>query len=473
MWRRCEFSHNLRHKSQLIHLRIHAHVGHHDSSFSADEFVLIAIANKNDDDASELKELLSEDYQTIVVAETDNIEALSEQCDLLILDANFTAGQGIDFLMEFLAIAYLPVLVLTPIDNQRFVIEAMRAGAFNYLVKTGDHLQLINHAVTEALKRFSEREEMKRTILALRERVKELESRSRGVEQPRPPTPEEQRKGILAEIISLVKRGEVNLPVYSPINTRFRELLKAQADLTDIANLLGQDSAVTSKLMSVANSSFYRTGSEAKTLEQALSRLGLITAKNYVEVITNRALYISSNPKYQTTLRELWEHGLACANAAYAIAVRLELGDPDELFTTAILHDVGKLFLVQVLSELDSRDAPIDELSGEDIDEFLYAHHGQFGSVLLRRWKLPDEFVRVAQHHEDVEKADPISKTLCVINCANVLVHQMSYGKAHGPEVDFAELFAAKLLKVGEPDRVEVQAEVQRLMSEIDVGLDA
>ena len=60
-----------------------------------------------------------------------------------------------------------PVLVLTPIDNQRCAIEAMRAGAFNYLVKTTDYLELVPHAVTEALKRFNEGDEMKRTIVVV------------------------------------------------------------------------------------------------------------------------------------------------------------------------------------------------------------------------------------------------------------------------------------------------------------------
>ena len=167
-----------------------------------------------------------------------------------------------------------------------------------------------------------------------------------------------------------------------------------------------------------------------------------LDALDNVEVITNRALHITNNPKYETTLRELWQHGLACAHAAHAIAARLKLSDPDEVFTMAILHDVGKLFLVQVLSEIESRDTTIGELPLEDIDEFLFVNHGQFGRALLRCWKLPEEFVRVAQYHEDVEQADPISKALCIINCANVLVHQMGYGKAREPET-----FSVKLLK--------------------------
>ena len=84
-----------------------------------------------------------------------------------------------------------------------------------------------------------------------------------------------------------------------------------------------------------------------------------------------------------------------------------------------------------------------------------------------------EEFVRVAQHHEDVEQADPISKTLCIINCANVLAHEMGYGKTRDPETPFGELFSVKLLKLSEQDVAEVETEVKGLMNGADGGLDA
>lgn len=64
-------------------------------------------------------------------------------------------------------------------------------------------------------------------------------------------------------------------------------MINKGANLQEIGDLLKQDAAISFKLISIANSVYYRGVVESKTLGQAISRLGLNTTRQYVEAVTN------------------------------------------------------------------------------------------------------------------------------------------------------------------------------------------
>ena len=92
-----------------------------------------------------------------------------------VVDANFTEAQGLDFVMEVNATAHLPILIVTPPDDPHCAIEARRIGVFNYLVKTEKIYSVLEVALNEATEKFNDQEELKRTVLAQRQRIVELE----------------------------------------------------------------------------------------------------------------------------------------------------------------------------------------------------------------------------------------------------------------------------------------------------------
>ena len=95
--------------------------------------------------------------------------------DAVVVDANFTDAQGLDFIMEVNSTAHLPVLIVTPPEDPHCAIEARRIGVFNYLVKTDKIYSVLEVALNEATERFNDEENLKRTVLAQRQRIAELE----------------------------------------------------------------------------------------------------------------------------------------------------------------------------------------------------------------------------------------------------------------------------------------------------------
>lgn len=203
------------------------------------------------------------------------------------------------------------------------------------------------------------------------------------------PAHQQKRAAILQEIAKRLNSGEINLPSFPSISMELDQLMQKDAGMEEIAALLKKDMMISAKLISVANSPRYIGLRQSSSVEQAISVLGLSTAKQYVDIIANRALYTPRNPNYKAILKNLWQHGVACAHAAYLIAKLIKLAKPGEVFFMGLMHDIGKLFLLQVISELQMRDVIDPNLPKDLMNEFLQQHHGLFGSKLLTVWKLP------------------------------------------------------------------------------------
>jgi HD-like signal output (HDOD) protein len=297
--------------------------------------------------------------------------------------------------------------------------------------------------------------------------VDELEKGLAKKEAEKPPAPEQDvKENILEEIIFVFKRGEIELPTHPKMIEKFRELIEGGAGTQEIALLLKRDAAVSSKLISISNSPFYRGLANSQTLEQALSRLGLNTAKKYVEVILHRSLYTTKNKKLAGIIELLWEHSLSSAYASQTVAESLKLALPDDPFTLGLLHDIGKLVLLQTIGELQMKNKIGEMVDMGEITATLEAYHGQFGTSLLKLWKYPSGYLQITSYHDALEKADPITKELLVVHFANLLAKSMGYHLGEKTEIDLAATQSFRLLDLKVEAVPEIKKRVQELMEQ-------
>ena len=279
--------------------------------------------------------------------------------------------------------------------------------------------------------------------------------------------PPETKASIIEEIILRFKGGEINLPSLPQINIKFREMANKGANLQEIGDLLKQDAAIASKLIGVANSVYYRGVVESKTLGQAISRLGLNTTRQYVEAITNRSLYTTANKKFVEFVEKLWEHSLSCAYASQIVSKVLRLNLPDDAFTTGLLHDIGKLVLIQIVGELETKGQLGEEVDRGELFNTLDTHHGKFGAVLLKRWEFSSGYVQIAMYHENLEGADPISKNLFIVHFANLLVKSMGYDQGQQAEIDVEDAESTRSLELDSTMIGKIKDQVKGRMEEM------
>jgi HD-like signal output (HDOD) protein len=436
----------------------------------ARDFVVktILIASTDLAETQSMMQAISDKYSVSATKSASGIVEFIQKSSLLAIDHSYVQSFGKDYLLGLIRQSQRPVLVLVPPDGIQDAIDALKAGASNYLIKMNGYHGTLGLFIDAAIERFNEQEKAKEIIVALQKRVKELErGMPDGAEAGAPAAQTGSEANILDEIVYIFKRGEINLPTPPQISVKFKEMVGNGANIQDIAYLLKQDVAISSKLISISNSAFYRGVAENKTLDQAVGRLGLTTTKRYVDVITNRALYFTKNKKFAELIEKLWEHSLSCAYASQIVAEMLKLKLPEDAFTLGLLHDIGKLVLFQAVGELQLKKKIGESIDTEELFKTVDTNHGRFGGALLKRWKFSDEYFQVASYHNFLEEADSISKELLVVHFANLLVKAMGYALRGADEVDVANAESARLLKMNAEMIDHVKERVKTHMEEL------
>ncbi|MBE9547496.1 MAG: HDOD domain-containing protein, partial [Proteobacteria bacterium] len=329
--------------------------------------------------------------------------------DLITLDINMPEMDGIQVLYRIREIEKniprekgIKIIIVTSHADKNTIVTCMQAGCDDFIVKPFDREMVI------------------------RKLEKYVGITGKKDDKEKPP---ETKASIGKEILSRLKRGKIDLPSLPQITVKFREMVNKGANLHEVAEFLKQDMAITSKLISVSNSAYYRGVSENKTLGQAISRLGLDTTRKYVEVISNRSLYVTTNKKFSESIEKLWEHALACAYASQIVSEILRLKLSEDAFTLGLLHDIGKLILLRIYSEFEK------EIDKTEMSKSLDVYHCEFGAILLKTWEFSDRYVQIAMCHDNLEKANPVSKELLVVHFANLLVKSMGYDQGEQTEI--------------------------------------
>ena len=97
-----------------------------------------------------------------------------ETFDVVLLDLGLPDSQGMETLTRTEeASGGLPIVVLTGLDDERFALEAVRAGAQDYLVKGRFNSELLVRTIRYAVERKRAEEEVRRLNAELEQRVAE------------------------------------------------------------------------------------------------------------------------------------------------------------------------------------------------------------------------------------------------------------------------------------------------------------
>jgi HD-like signal output (HDOD) protein/AmiR/NasT family two-component response regulator len=396
----------------------------------------VVIANRHLHEAKAIAAVLAGAYDAHPVTDAAALPGLVENAMAVVLDTNFSEAQGIDVLMDVLGRVQVPVVMVTPEDHPACALEAIRCGAASYLVKTASYAELLPTPVQDAIHRSRAIDALKRELLDLRKRNTALEKAlkeariqaSLGVtgKMLNPDSTEVRMEEIIAERI---RSGTLQLPAYPRIAIKLKQLLQHDVGISEVAQLLSQDAAISAKLLRAANAAQYGNLRAVESVEGAVSRLGLAAACNMAELVANRSLYSSRNAAWRGLLEELWIHSIAVAHASVAIARQVGKSAPQSLFALGLLHDSGRLALMQAVSQVDPEGKCIENGDKRKwFFEFLRKHNVTCGVVLLQCWGFGKDYEDAVRYNYNLDDVENPTRSLLIINLANTLARAIGYG---------------------------------------------
>ena len=235
------------------------------------------------------------------------------------------------------------------------------------------------------------------------------------------------------DIVAAFEGKKITLPTLPRIRTKFRELTMTGAVSQRIADLLKKDVAISAELIKMSNSAYYRGLIQNNSLEQAISRIGAAATERVVTDLTGRDFFSMKTEKYRILNEKIWKHSIACAYASEITAKLLKLELAADPFSLGLLHDIGKLVLLQIIADMERKGKFNGGIPTAKLIDTISAFHGVFGAKLLEKWRYADSYVASASNHEergmdkDEEQQVTLSKEILIVRFANLAAKSMGY----------------------------------------------
>lgn len=215
----------------------------------------------------------------------------------------------------------------------------------------------------------------------------------------------------------LLKSILASIDTLPPFPVVARKILEISRDdevnFKDIVNLIKYDEAITSNCLKLCNSSYYGTLVKTFTIDQAVFKLGL---KNVQMIALASAKELSDYSRaqkgYGYGAGELWRHSVTTAIISQLLFKRISGQDDSVLFTSALLHDIGKIILNNHVGKgmINLIELAIKEkLSLVEAERSIFGiDHAELGGIIAESWQFPSILCNaIKNHHKSPDKFIP------------------------------------------------------------------
>jgi putative nucleotidyltransferase with HDIG domain len=217
-----------------------------------------------------------------------------------------------------------------------------------------------------------------------------------------------------------VDSDKLTLPPFDKTALRVhQEIQKPDVPVEKIEKLIIADPALSGQILKMANSAFFRGLTPVMTVRDAIVRLGLDEIIRMVMVLSQKKIYETKDTYIKNYRNILWHHALVCALSSQWVARKAGFENlTQEVFFAALLHDIGKLFLITVVEKIkESKQAPFIP-SKAVVNEIIRSQHTVKGYQLLKKWNIPDQYCQVVKEHHD-KKFDKENVPLVILRLVN------------------------------------------------------
>jgi len=229
-----------------------------------------------------------------------------------------------------------------------------------------------------------------------------------------------------------ISRLSGHLPVPSAALQKIAEVLRdPDASATDLALVLKEDPSVAGKVLRLANSAYIGFPRAVSSVQHAVVLLGFKRIQSLI--ITTELLSSCRNTaSFPFSIDRFRLHSVTVACIAENIGRHLRRYrdiDENELFSGALLHDIGKLIAAIV------DPSEVKTVSGRSIEQCIPYYraetdtfsHTIFGSAVGEAWNFPAELIACIRGHHAAACFPDYHRIVSIVHIADVMAHLIGY----------------------------------------------
>ena len=212
----------------------------------------------------------------------------------------------------------------------------------------------------------------------------------------------------------------LNYPRALPAMSRTVSDLLAEMNKDDpspkrVAELVATDPALTTRVLRLSNSAFFRVSRQIGSAEEAVALLGMTHVRSLVMAA---ALGSSFKNVPGVEMVQFWRYSLRVADISRSLATLLRQNEGNA-FTAGLVHAIGDLIMhiamPDVIGPIDMGTPPLD-LRRADVERSALGYsYAEVGAGMAEKWQFPQTIVSALRNQTapfDGDNYDPLGGVL-------------------------------------------------------------
>jgi HD-like signal output (HDOD) protein len=209
---------------------------------------------------------------------------------------------------------------------------------------------------------------------------------------------------LLVGLLKKLKDDALVLPTLPEVAMRVQEVVSRQdSSLKQVADIIGQDAAISARIIKVANSALYSRGNKAESINAAVNRIGLVQIKSITTSVAMEQLFISTNEMVWEVMDEVWKTSIEVTASSCAMLAMYNKRHPtiklnrDTLTLAGLVHNIGAL---PVLTEAEAQPELFSRI--DDLRSLVRKMQGPIGRAVLKKWDFSPDVMEVVERWSDL-----------------------------------------------------------------------
>ena len=253
------------------------------------------------------------------------------------------------------------------------------------------------------------------------------------------------------ELIQAIENDELVLPTLPEVALRVREAAEdPDVGIPQISKVIGNDAALTARIIKVVNSPLLRSNKEITDLQMAVSRLGINYTCNLATGLAMEQMFQATSDVVDRKMREVWNKSTEIAGICHVLCRHYTRLMPDQATLAGLVHQIGVLPILTYAEEHNELLA--DSISLNHVIEQI---HPIIGDKILRTWEFPEPIAIVPSQYLDFTRD---SAKVDYVDIVQVATLQSYLGSEHPyTQLDWSTVPA--FAKLGLDPQVDMQAD--------------
>ncbi|XLX41819.1 HDOD domain-containing protein [Ectopseudomonas mendocina] len=253
------------------------------------------------------------------------------------------------------------------------------------------------------------------------------------------------------ELIHAIENDELVLPTLPEVALKVREAAEdPDVGIPQISKVIGNDAALTARIIKVVNSPLLRSNKEITDLQMAVSRLGINYTCNLATGLAMEQMFQATSDVVDRKMREVWNKSTEIAGICHVLCRHYTRLMPDQATLAGLVHQIGVLPILTYAEEHNELLA--DSISLNHVIEQI---HPIIGDKILRTWEFPEPIAIVPSQYLDFTRD---SAKVDYVDIVQVATLQSYLGSEHPyTQLDWSKVPAFS--KLGLDPQVDMQAD--------------